>query len=181
VALRLRRRLLPRHPGRCHRALGRSGPHRLPAAIWDQSTEPIRNDWNHGREWRAAGRTFPLIIGTVFGAKGISKIAKLRELSKVVKTGKGSGYADGAGIRRFLSDAEGEAYGNKYLGGVFTRLPADQQRAVHVYSRDGRPYSYTLRVDDPQAELDRMLSIPRDRQMLLDVFDARPSVTSTRG
>ncbi|GGO81719.1 WXG100-like domain-containing protein [Nonomuraea cavernae] len=74
-------------------------------------------------------------------------------------------------LRRFGSDAEGEAYGERLLGHHFTELSRRERLAAENYSRDGRPFNYLLRVPDPQAELDRMLSIPRDRRVLINMFN----------
>lgn len=146
-------------------------------AVWDESIKDIAND-GKDRRWRAVGRVLPAAINAIFVGKGVNRFADLP--GKVDEPGilrprapPVAADADGFGVRRFRSDADGQAYGQRYLGWTFRGLPADQRQAVRMYSQDGRPYSYTLRVDDPQAELDRMLGIPRDRQALMAVFGGK--------
>lgn len=46
-------------------------------AMWKDTTEPIRHDWETGHEYRAVNRTVPTILGMVFGSRGLGAIGKL--------------------------------------------------------------------------------------------------------
>ncbi|RAY11554.1 hypothetical protein DPM19_30090 [Actinomadura craniellae] len=45
--------------------------------IWNEATEPVRTDWNEGREVRAVFRAIPSVLGIVFGGKGLTKLKNL--------------------------------------------------------------------------------------------------------
>ncbi|KOX11979.1 ADP-ribosyltransferase [Nocardiopsis sp. NRRL B-16309] len=65
------------------------------------------------------------------------------------------------GVRRFRSDAEGEAYGEGHLShpgrrpGAFGHLPPDQQDAVVAYTERSSPYNQLLRT--PEEERPELL------------------------
>ncbi|MFF5262263.1 hypothetical protein ACFY4C_25280 [Actinomadura viridis] len=50
--------------------------------IWDDTTKPVRDDWNGEHKVRAVARTVPTALGIVFGGKGITKIGKLKNFKK---------------------------------------------------------------------------------------------------
>lgn len=109
------------------------------------------------------------------------ELSALRPPAGLRVKGERFGYVDGNGTRRFRSDGEGAAYGGKYLDGTYRSLSSEGRHAAREYSRDGRPYSYILRVKDPQAELDRMLGVPRDRQALITTFGKVPTLDDVYG
>lgn len=55
------------------------------------------------------------------------------------------GHVDEDGIRRFDNDADGEAYGERRLGGTYDALPDTQADAVREYTRHSWPYNGILR------------------------------------
>ncbi|WP_067821186.1 hypothetical protein [Actinomadura kijaniata] len=52
-------------------------------AMWDDATQPIRDDWNNGHKMRAVGFAVPSVLGRIFGSKGLGTLGKLPNKPKV--------------------------------------------------------------------------------------------------
>ncbi|MEU6041107.1 hypothetical protein ABZ801_37525 [Actinomadura sp. NPDC047616] len=60
-------------------ALFTTDPRVTAKTMWDESTKPIRDDWNNGHKVRAVFRAVPTVLGTVFGGKGLTKLKHLKD------------------------------------------------------------------------------------------------------
>lgn len=87
------------------------------------------------------------------------------------------GYLDEQGIRHFESDAAGAAYGEEVLGGDFTGLPEDQQRAVREYTRHSWPYNAVARTRDVQALLDVWWADGGTADIVRSIFGPSPTLS----
>ncbi|MQY05704.1 hypothetical protein [Actinomadura macrotermitis] len=76
-------------------------------AIWEESTEPIRDDWTGGHKMRAAGLTVPTILGRVFGSKGLGSLGRLPHGRRVPRLDRKAfvDLTDGVESRVFDGDA----------------------------------------------------------------------------
>ncbi|WP_285494341.1 hypothetical protein [Actinomadura sp. NBRC 104425] len=59
-------------------ALFTTDPRDTARVIVDETTKPIRDDWNNGHKVRAVFRAVPAGLGLIFGGKGLNKLKNLK-------------------------------------------------------------------------------------------------------
>ncbi|WP_306368967.1 ADP-ribosyltransferase [Nocardiopsis sp. CC223A] len=71
-----------------------------------------------------------------------------------------SGHTGPDGVRRFETDADGQAYGDLVLGHRFPSLTDEQQNSARAYTKNAQFYNDFSRHGDPEAEVRRLSSAP---------------------